>query len=285
MPWVCYIDEAGNTETLAHPAHSAQPVMVIAGLFLHQEKVIPLTKEFIQIKRNFYPKRLNALAHELEGLRLEIKGNDLRAEIRKHIAAGDKQALRYRLRYVGALLDLLERHGARFVASVWVKRIGQPIKQDAVYTISVQHICMDFHHLLWRHVDNGFVIADFRDPGQNNIVSQSVVTQKLKASGDAFPRIFEAPTFAVSNNHAALQITDILCSTLLYPMAAYSFCSGHVTNLHVRTEDARVKSEFGRKLENLQYRYIKRFGLGFKKIGGVHVHDGLAGRNAWHLFN
>ena len=104
MPWVCYIDEAGNTETLAHASHSAQPVIAIAGLFLHQEKVIPLTKEFIQIKRNFYPKLLNALPHELEGLRLEIKGNDLRAEIRKHIAAGDNKALRYRLRYVGALL-------------------------------------------------------------------------------------------------------------------------------------------------------------------------------------
>jgi hypothetical protein len=285
LPFICYIDESGNTEALASATHDAQPAVVIAGLFLNQKNVLPLTHEFIRIKRNFYPKRLNVLKHDLEGLRLEIKGSDLRSEIRKHVAAGDAKKLRYRLRYVRAVLGLLTKFDARYVASVWIKAIGQPVKHDAVYTTSVQHICMDFHHLLWRHFDHGFVIADFRDPGQNNIVSHAVATQKLKATGDAFPRIYEAPTFAVSNNHAALQIADVLCSTLLYPIAVHAYCSGYVANGHVRAEDARFKTEFGASLQDLQYRYTKRFGLAFKKIGGAHVHDSHAGRNAWHLFN
>lgn len=284
MPWICYIDEAGNTEPLAHASHSAQPVMVVAGLFVNQQSVLPLTKEFIQIKRNFYPKRLNNLPHDLEGLRVEVKGNDLRAEIRKHIAAGQNKDLRYRLRYVHALLNLMQKHRTRYVASVWIKGIGKPIKHDAVYTTSVQYICRDFHRLLSSRLDYGFVIADFRDPKQNNIVAHAVGTQKLKAAGDALPRILEAPTFAISHNHAALQLTDVLCSTLLYPIATYAYCSGYVTNLHVRTEDARIKSEFGGRLARLQFRYWKRQGIRLTRAGGAFAIDRLAYRGSKLLF-
>jgi len=168
---------------------------------------------------------------------------------------------------------------------VWIKGIGKPMSADAVYTTSVQHICHDFQTLLSRRFEHGFVIADFRDPAQNNVIAHAVATQTLKATEDAYPRILEAPTFAISHNHAALQLTDVLCSTLLYPMAAFSYCSGHVKNVHVRPEDARIKKEFGSILMGLQYRYRKRFGLGIKTIGGAHAADQLGGRSGWHLFN
>jgi uncharacterized protein DUF3800 len=284
MPWLCYIDEAGNTETLASATHHAQPVMVIAGLLVDQQCILPLTKEFIQIKRNFYPKRLGNLTHDLEGLRVEIKGNDLRTEIRKHIVAKQTKNLRYRFRYVHALLDLMQRHQARYVASVWIKQIGTPVKHNAIYTTSVQYICRDFHRLLESRNDSGFVIADFRDPMQNNVVSHAVGTQKLKAAGDALPRILEAPTFAISHNHAALQLTDLLCSTLLYPIAANSYCSGFVKNTHVRPEDSHFKAEFGSRLMRLQFRYWKFIGIRPRRSGGAFVIDALGHRGSQLLF-
>jgi hypothetical protein len=289
MPYICYIDESGNMETLASATHDAQPVIVIAALFLNQERVIPFTKEFIQIKRNFYPKRLNELPHDLEGLRVEIKGNDLCSLIRKHVANKKEDQLRYRFRYVRALLDLMARHNAKFVASIRIKGIGKVIEKDPVYTTAVQHICGTFQRMLSRRSDYGFVIADFRDPAQNNVIAHAVATQKLKATGDAYPRILEAPTFAISHNHAALQVTDILCSALLRPIATYSYCYGHVTNLHVRTEDSRIKKEFASALIKLQFNYSRTIKQGkTKKIitfWGAYIADEILERNGWYLFH
>ncbi|MEV2265794.1 DUF3800 domain-containing protein [Nonomuraea africana] len=49
-------------------------------------------------------------------------------------------------------------------------------------------------------------------------------TQKWRTGGDPFAPLSEVPLFAASDNHAGLQIADLLASTLVFPMAASAYC-------------------------------------------------------------
>jgi len=77
------------------------------------------------------------------------------------------------------------------------------------------------------------VVADSRRKNQNMDTSHSIFTKIFSNSGNAYPNLLEMPTFCHANNHALIQIADFICSGLLFPMAAYSFCTGYVHNVHV----------------------------------------------------
>src|SRR5438270_11542523 len=113
-----------------------------------------------------------------------------------------------------------------------------------VYTATIQEICRHFQHYLDHNNDNGMVIADSRDYGNNVVVSHSIFTQQHGHGGASYPRLSEAPVFGHSDNHAVLQITDALCSSVLFPMASFVCCTGHVNNLHVHPGDQRIKDRY-----------------------------------------
>jgi hypothetical protein len=39
----------------------------------------------------------------------------------------------------------------------------------------------------------------------------------------------EVPSFGHSDNHAGLQLADLICSAFLWPMAMHAYCEGHIT--------------------------------------------------------
>src|SRR5690606_19469580 len=116
---------------------------------------------------------------------------------------------------------------------------------------------------------------DCRSKAINVSVSHSIFTQRFKSSGDQYNRILELPLFANTDNHAGLQVADLLCSALLFPIAAYSYCLGHVNNVHVSQEYELLKTRYGSRLQQLQHRY--RDGKD-RYRGGVTVSDALLKR-------
>ncbi len=125
-------------------------------------------------------------------------------------------------------------------------------------------------------------IADSRDHLKNVSVAHSVFTQKFRASSTVYSRILELPTFGHSENHAGIQVCDIVCSALLYPIAAEVYCTGYIANLHVQPAAAALRQRFGPILKAMQYRYQDPMG---RWTGGIVVADPIAGRNAGLMFS
>lgn len=214
MPYICYIDEAGCTTPLPSAETDIQPVLVIVGLVVDVARVRELTIRFLELKRQFFPRKFGTGNHLLDDVLVEIKGSDLRSSIRKHGAKADAT-----LKFIDGTLELLRANDACLFASIWVKGIGKAIDSRAIYTTSIQASCRSFTSWLDARDDTGFMVADFRTPGLNTQVSHSIFTQKYRAKGDPMERLLELPTFGHSDNHVPLQIADLLCSTLLFPMA------------------------------------------------------------------
>jgi hypothetical protein len=278
MTYTCYIDEAGCTTPLLAAETDIQPVLIIVGLVVDVAKVRELTLRFLELKRRYFPKKFGNGNHQLDDVLLEIKGSDLRSTIRKHGAKADAT-----LKFIDGTLDLLRNKNARLFASIWIKGIGKAIDSRAIYTTSIQAACRNFSAFLdWRD-DTGFMIADFRTPGLNTQVSHSIFTQKYSAKGDSLARLLELPTFGHSDNHVPLQIADLICSTLLFPMATASYCAGHVKGKHVRGRDNFIKYRYASRIKALQYRY-KDTETGQLR-GGIFVNDGLQGRKSDLLFS
>lgn len=276
VTYLCYIDEAGCTTPLPDTKTDIQPALVIAGLMIEAARVRNLTLEFLHLKRQYFPKKFGYGNHLLDDVLIEIKGSDLRSTIRRHGARAEAT-----LKFIDSTLDLLRRNEARLFASIWIKGIDKPIDSRAIYTTSIQAACRNFSAFLEARKDTGFMVADFRTPGLNTQVSHSIFTQKYRAKGDPISRLLDLPTFGHSNNHIPLQIADILCSTLLFPMATATYCDGQIIGKHVRGRDKFIKRRYASRIKALQHRYKDDAGL---MQGGVFVSDGLQGLKSERLF-
>lgn len=274
MPYVCYIDEAGCSTPLPSPETNIQPVLVIGGLILNHACLAELTVEFLKLKRKYFPGKFKS-AHPLDDVREEIKGSDIRSRIRKRFRRADTE-----LKLLDEVLQLLKAKDAAIFASIWVKGVGAPFRARPIYTKSIQMACETFEEFLVARNDCGFIVGDFRTTQLNDQVAHSIFTQKYRAKGDPFGRILELPTFGVSNNHVGLQITDLLCSALLFPMATATYCLGHVKGVHVTKGDVYIKRRFSRRINKLQYRFIKDK----MRRGGVWVRDAHEKRDSGHIF-
>lgn len=276
MPYICYVDEAGCATPL--PASSRtdiQPLLVIAALIVPQNKVGEMTRQFLNLKRRFFPGHFNS-AHYLDDIRDEIKGSDLRSTIRKK---GQRAAAQ--LKFADEVLALLNTISAKLIASIWVKGLGKPFKDKQVYSASVQAICGHFQWWLAQKADTGVVIADFRTTQLNDRVAHSIFTQKYRAKGDPFANILELPSFGVSNNHAGLQITDLLCTTLLYPLASTTYCKGHIIGVHVNRHDAFIKRRYMKRIKQLQFKSSNDA----REAWTIWVGDDLKRRGSRELFH
>lgn len=274
---VSYLDESGDTGSLPTPDSPVQPLLCLLGLTLDHRYLRPFTLEFIDVKKRFFP-GLFVGTLRLSGILTEIKGSDIRAAFR----TDDHDRRHHHIGFLDALLDLVENYRCRIFGRVWVKAIAGRFDGVAVYTSSAQSICSTFNHLLNVNDELGVVIADSRTFVENRAVSFSILTQKLGLVGDAFPHIVEAPTFGHSNNHAGLQVCDLLCSGLLFPISAYTYCTGYVDNVHVHPNYALLKKRYAARLQGLQHRYRDQ-DTG-RWMGGLVVSDPLGHKSAAHLF-
>src|SRR5262249_6432035 len=111
-------------------------------------------------------------------------------------------------------------------------------------------------------------------------VAHAVFTSKHREAGDDYPRIVELPVFGHSGNYAGIQIADLLCSALLFPLAVHSYCTGHITNVHTRPGYHILQPRYGERIEHLQHRSRD---VASGRSGGLVVRDELEGRSSWHL--
>lgn len=274
--YICYVDESGDVGPLRTPNGPDQPVLVLAGIIVPEPELTVLTVEFLKAKKQFYPKLFSAKARFLDGIQVEIKG----AHVRRQIRSGSRRERRHAIGFLGKVVGLLEGSRARLVGRVWVKGIGRPFDGRAVYTSSMQAICTYTQAFLEAHDGHGIIIADSRTAQLNQSVSHSIFTQKFKRTGDAHPRVVEMPTYGHSDNHAGLQIADLIAGGLLTPMAAHAYCTGHVHNVHVHPDYVHLRTHFRRRLHDLQFRYR----LDSRTVGGVTVSDGILQRSGGLLF-
>lgn len=281
---ICYIDEAGCTGMLPSAVSDIQPVLAIGGIIVDQTRLKSLTLDFLDLKRRYFP------GATLPGNRkpttpmdwglFEVKGADIRNMLsdytRKPFAPR-----RSALSFLSDFIALLEKHHVRLLGKVLVKGITLQIKGMAIYTMALQEICHTFQNFLTSVKDEGFIIADSRNKEQNAQVSHSIFTQKFKFTGDEYGRILEMPTFGHSENHAGIQIADLLCSAFLFPMAVDAFCTGILTSCHCRGNDYReLRYRYGGTIMSLQHRYQS----GGKWYGGIRIQNRLSTVTVGSLF-
>lgn len=276
--YICYIDEAGCTGYLPSATSDIQPVLVICGLVINQANIQALTRDFIDLKKRFFPRLLPTNALNLDWMCKEIKGADLRKSV---INPREK---RHAVGVLDNIIRLLQKYNCHLIGRVWVKGIGLPFDGNAVYTSSIQYIHKWFNAWLASVDSTGIVICDHRDPGKNAKVSHSIFTQKYKSFGDEYPRILEMPVFGHSENHAGIQLGDILCSSFLFPMAVHAYCTGRVTSVHVRGGYDQITDRYAAHLEALQHRVQDPDASFYRLIGGVTVDDKIGTLPRHHMF-
>lgn len=250
---ICYIDESGDSQQIRSNVDDKQPMLIVAGLFVDAQRISSITDEFTHLKRQFYPNLFKNERHALNVLLEEIKGSDLRSDVRRHPA--NHRLVEHHFKFIDGVLSICKTHNIKLVARVWVKRYGQALEDRSVYTVTAQHIAKRFQHFLIDQESRGMIIADFRDPARNRYVAHSIFTQKHKlgSGGDAYPSIEEAAVFGISNNHACLQIADLICSTILYPMAGRTVCNEAFNNAHTHANYDAIVRRYSRRINAMQY--------------------------------
>ncbi|HDR9275454.1 TPA: DUF3800 domain-containing protein [Burkholderia vietnamiensis] len=250
----CYIDESGDSQAILNATDNKQPMLVIAGLFIDASAISGLTKDFIDLKRRYYPSLFASVNHELDVLLVEIKGSDLRTDIRKSNSI-TSAIVQHHFHFLDDVFALCKKYDVKIVGRVWAKAFGQAINDESVYTITAQNIAKRFEKYLLAKDSRGAIIADFRDPTRNRYVAHSVFTQKHKQGngGDAFPSIEETATFGVSNNHACLQITDLMCSAIIAPMAGRAILTGVISNAHTHANYEWIRDRYKKRLRAMQF--------------------------------
>ncbi len=277
------MDEAGCLGVLPSSTSNVQPVFCLAALIIPQKNLLDITHEFLTLKREFNPNYAQNLNHDLDLILYEIKGSNIRSDIK----SSSRNKSRRSIGLIDKTLRILEKYECKLLARGFIKEPGGSFESNSVYTSSVQSICLDYNHFLDSVDSTGIIIADSRKKAQNNKVSHSIFTKKFKQSGDEFPRILEMPVFGHSENHAGLQISDWVVSSLLFPIMSYVYCSEYVNNIHVNPKYKVIKDNFVDRLKGLQYRYKTKDPNTGKDCykGGITVSDGiLKSRSAGIMF-
>jgi Protein of unknown function (DUF3800) len=275
---LCYIDEAGCTGVLPAACSQIQPALVISALIVDVEKIRHVTNDFINLKTKFFPALFSNLKHDLDALTVEIKGTDIKNDLR----SGNRKKVQHRQKFLDDTFSLLEGVDAKLISRIWIKGIAQKFDGRAIYTTTTQRMAALFQNYLIERGSSGVMIGDFRAPKTNSYISHSVFTQKYKRGfrGDAFPSLIEVPTFGISDNHACLQIADIITSAVIYPIATHLYCIGFVRSNHVNPADRYIHSRYRQRLKRVQYAPV----IDGVVQHGITVNDPHAGRTSYEIF-
>jgi hypothetical protein len=267
-----YVDEAGNEQALQAIGDDGTPVLIsdaapllaVGAIFVSRERRDQLFHDFLRLKKRVAPQALVNARHT-DLIRFEIKGSGLRQKIRR----GDPREARWVFSVLDQTLDLLRVHDVTISAHVWIKKIDETLGRDA-YPTSIAHIAGDLHRVLEQDNSPGWLIVDSRTKVKNEEVVHTISTRKCRTGGDMLPLIVEPPVFGHSDTHALLQITDLIVSALIYPMACIAYCEDLAWNVHVAPAFERLQARYGAVLRSRESRLMNNVG---KTVGGIVVRD------------
>lgn len=275
--FACYVDESGDLGAVsAPPKPNDQPVFLMTALLTPVACLGPVTTEFLSIKARFFPNLNYPSALFPDKILGEIKGSD----VRHNALQGNARQKSHAIGFLDQIVGLLERHQMKLMSRVWVKRPGDGFNGTSVYTSSLQALTHSFDVFLQENDTVGFCIVDGRNKPKNVNASHSIFTKKFGAAAPSYGRLLELPTFGHSDNHALIQICDLVASSLLYPIACFAYCTGHVANVHVQPNANDLRTRYGQKIRDLQFRHYD----GAKWRGGVTVSDAISGQHAGAMF-
>jgi len=269
-----YLDESGGVEPPdGHP--SATPAMIVLGVMVAADAVWSLTSDFMDFKREYFPTRFPG-EPSCDDILNEVKGARLLHQTRSNSRDSRRHADHVRT----GLLELVSRFDCRVVGRVWIKRPGERLEPDHTYSHSVLDIASQFSRYLEGRNSLGLIFADGRSERQDKMLAQSIFSAKYGSAGDPCPRVPELPGFVNSQNHAGIQIADMLASMITLPMvaAAYGVSPG---TIHDSPRYAEVRDKHGESLKGLQFRYFDEVG---RSRGGIVVSDAVAARPSSLLF-
>ena len=280
--YICYIDEAGCTGALPHGNNDIQPVFILAGVFIKQTHILKISNDLIDLKSEFFPNEKPISGMRNDWLGVEIKGST----IRKFAKSTSRNNRRFAYKFLEKIINIYQKYDVKIVSRVFIKKSGDDFNGISVYSSSVQQICRDFNSFLSEKNAKGIVIADGRNKPKNANVSHSLFTQvNSPSSSHEYSRIIEVPVFGHSDNHAGLQLADVMCSALLFPISTNRCCLRHIPdNIHCHAQHLTLISRYGEKLQSIQYRYSKQKSSRAHWYGGIRLSDPLNKFNASVLF-
>ena len=266
--YLCYVDESGEAGTFQISDPNSNPFFVIVGLILEQSRLIALTNDFLRIKNRFFPGYFNATAPFLDSILIEIKGNELRKSLREDNTRRWQQSIGF----IDACLNLLKNNNATLLGRALIKNPGEKYDDAAVYGGSIMHICHHFNYFLEQRYEFGMVIADSRRSAQNKRTTHTIFTQRHQSRGNSYPKMVDMPVYGHSNNFAMLQLADIICSGVIFPMLIDSF-GEHLSgskNVHFSPKYSDVRMRYKDTIQNMQFRYKNEKDFW---VGGILVAD------------
>ena len=88
---ICFIDESGDLGVLGNPPlPNDQPVLVIGGLFVDVADLASLTYNFLNLKRQYFPRLPYPSTKPLDRILPEAKGADVRGNARTDSPSGSR---------------------------------------------------------------------------------------------------------------------------------------------------------------------------------------------------
>jgi hypothetical protein len=261
--FLCYIDESGDEAPLR--TRTDPPVFVLGGLIVPAERAKVLLWEFLQLKKDFNPSLADPATRFSDLLAYEIKGSHLRADVR----SSSHRRRRRAIGFLDKVFTLLDRHGIRIVAEVHVK--GEEGLSQWVYPRSVARLADRFDRHLARSGTRGLMVLDARTKSKNVPSVAAVTTRRFRAGGD-LSSLIESPVFGHSDAHAVLQLSDIVVSAVLFPLACAGFCLCLLDNVHPSEQYLALRTRFGHRVRDLEVRDVAPDGT---RSNGVRVHDHL----------
>lgn len=263
---LCYVDESGDEQPLR--TETDPPVLVLAGVVVDHRTARSLTYEFLQLKKAFHPSIAGPSVRLDELIRFEIKGSDLR----KNLRDGSRNRRRAVLRFLDQFLDLLDSSNVKIVGQINIK--GEKPLSKWVYPGAVAAIARQFEaQLAACHTRTpGTMILDARTKNKNAPSVHRITTERFRSGGDPYSHLVESPVFGHSDAHVPLQVADLLASALLFPIACAAYANCLLHNVHLNDGYAELRETYGGRLRKLEHRALDSRG---RTSGGIEVIDYL----------
>ncbi|HYB24932.1 MAG TPA: DUF3800 domain-containing protein [Solirubrobacteraceae bacterium] len=242
---LCYVDESGTAETLTEADRDQQPAIVIAGVSLPERDLLDITHRWLELKARFYPSAASrARGGWLDVILHNLKGTTIRNGFKTRATTRQK---RNAVGFLDGMLKLLESYDAKIIGRMWIKELDVENEDMSMHGAGLQHICAAFDAMLPK-AERGMVVVDSQTYRHNHQLAHSMFTQRFGKT----PRhcgLVDMPVFGHSDNHAGLQIADMICSALLAPLAAAVYAGPYKSwNRHCDRGFIDIREEFGQRI-------------------------------------
>ena len=237
---------------------------------------LDLVQDYLQIKKRYESQRLPSGSPLSDVIPHEIKGSDLRADLRR----GRRRTVRRAIGILDSVIAAMEARHATLVGYVHVKQDGAG-PRDGVYPKAIAKIAEQFEAQLRSANNSGVMILDGRTKLKNVPSVQTITKRQIRSGGDTLRHLAESPVFGYRDTHVLLQVADLIASALLFPMACAAYCDDVLGNTHPHPSYDQLRTRYGERPRRLERWYIDDDG---RRRGGVIVFDTRRRRPTLDLF-